>query len=80
MGDDTAILIELTESVIDSAFLLRFVLGIGMNAGCHRAFRYRRCLIPANGIFEWERLSGKQAFHIHRTDQQLFAFAGLWEH
>nr|WP_269144531.1 SOS response-associated peptidase family protein [Methylicorpusculum oleiharenae] len=51
-----------------------------MNAGCHRAFRYRRCLIPANGIFEWERLSGKQAFHIHRTDQQLFAFAGLWEH
>lgn len=43
------------------------------------AFKHRRCLIPANGFFEWERINGKQAFHIHRTDQQLFAFAGLWE-
>lgn len=43
------------------------------------AFKHRRCLIPTNGFFEWERLNGKQAFHIHRTDQQLFAFAGLWE-
>lgn len=43
------------------------------------AFKHRRCLIPANGFFEWERLNGKQAFHIHRTDQQLFAIAGLWE-
>jgi putative SOS response-associated peptidase YedK len=43
------------------------------------AFKHRRTLIPTNGFFEWERQNGKQAFHIHRTDQQLFAFAGLWE-
>ena len=44
------------------------------------AFRHRRSLIPALGFFEWEKLeSGKKAFHIHRHDHHLFAFAGLWE-
>ncbi len=43
------------------------------------AFKHRRCLIPADGFYEWERRNGKQAFHIHRDDRQLFAFAGLWE-
>lgn len=44
------------------------------------AFKHRRCLIPANGFYEWAKSEdGKQAFHIHRQDQQLFAFAGLWE-
>ena len=44
------------------------------------AFKHRRCLIPATGFYEWSKIgSSKQAFHIHRTDQQLFAFAGLWE-
>ncbi len=37
-------------------------------------------MIPATGFYEWSKIGeGKQAFHIHRTDQQLFAFAGLWE-
>ena len=45
------------------------------------AFARRRCLIPATGFYEWQkRDAGKQAFHIHRPDGQLFAFAGLWEH
>ncbi|AEG00362.1 SOS response-associated peptidase [Methylomonas methanica] len=44
------------------------------------AFKHRRCLIPADGYYEWAKNSDrKQAFHIHRADQQLFAFAGLWE-
>ncbi|OAI19414.1 hypothetical protein A1359_03730 [Methylomonas lenta] len=44
------------------------------------AFKHRRCLIPANGFYEWQKSdSGKQAFHIHRQDNQIFAFAGLWE-
>lgn len=44
------------------------------------AFKHRRCLIPANGFYEWQKLDvGKQAFHIHRQDNQVFAFAGLWE-
>lgn len=43
------------------------------------AFKHRRCLIPADGFYEWARRNGKQAFHIHREDRQPFAFAGLWE-
>src|SRR6185437_894327 len=44
------------------------------------AFRARRCLIPADGFYEWQ-LEGKrkQAWYIHRPDHELFAFAGLWE-
>ena len=44
------------------------------------AFRRRRCLIPADGFYEWQRLErGKQPFFIHMRDEQPFAFAGLWE-
>lgn len=43
------------------------------------AFKHRRCLVPADGFYEWARANGKQAFHIHREDRQPFAFAGLWE-
>ena len=45
------------------------------------AFLKRRCLIPATGFFEWAQTEqGKQAYHMTRSDQGLFAFAGLWEH
>ncbi len=44
------------------------------------AFRQRRCLVPATGFFEWQKLAGaKQPFHIRRHDGGLFAFAGIWE-
>jgi putative SOS response-associated peptidase YedK len=44
------------------------------------AFRQRRCLVPATGFFEWQKLAGaKQPFHIRRHDRRLFAFAGIWE-
>lgn len=40
----------------------------------------QRCLIPANGFYEWQkREDGKQPFYIHLPDDELFAFAGLWE-
>lgn len=45
------------------------------------AFERFRCLIPADGFYEWQRLPGerrKQPFHITRADGALFAFAGLW--
>lgn len=44
--------------------------------------RYRRCLIPASGFYEW-RPTGrgkKQPFVIRRADRSLLMFAGLWEH
>lgn len=44
------------------------------------AFRQRRCLIPANGFFEWRAdPRGKQPFLIRLRRGELFAFAGLWE-
>jgi putative SOS response-associated peptidase YedK len=44
------------------------------------AFKRRRCLIPADGFYEWKREEGgKQPFYIHMKDGHPFAFAGLWE-
>lgn len=44
------------------------------------AFRQRRCLIPADGFYEWvAEGKKKKPFHFHRPDRHLFAFAGLWE-
>ncbi len=44
------------------------------------AFARMRCLIIADGFYEWRRLQSgrKQAFHITRPDHAPFAFAGLW--
>lgn len=44
------------------------------------ALKRRRCLIPADGFYEWQAQGkAKQPLHIHRADGALFAFAGLWE-
>ena len=44
------------------------------------AFKRRRCLIPADGFYEWKREEGgKQPFYFHMEDGRPFAFAGLWE-
>lgn len=45
------------------------------------AFRHRRCLVIADGFYEWRRQDGKkQPFYFRMKNQQPFAFAGLWEH
>jgi putative SOS response-associated peptidase YedK len=44
------------------------------------AFAQRRCLIPADGFYEWAKRGGvKQPYWIHPADGGLWAFAGLWE-
>ncbi|HYT88298.1 MAG TPA: SOS response-associated peptidase, partial [Gemmataceae bacterium] len=45
------------------------------------AFRQRRCLIAADGFYEWQKLERrKQPYYFRLRDGQPFAFAGLWEH
>jgi putative SOS response-associated peptidase YedK len=42
--------------------------------------KFRRCLIPADGFYEWRRTgSTKQPFCFEVNDGELFAFAGLWD-
>lgn len=44
------------------------------------AFRARRCLIPADGFYEWAQRDGvKQPYFIARDDGGPMAFAGIWE-
>jgi putative SOS response-associated peptidase YedK len=46
------------------------------------AFKRRRCLILADGFYEWQKIPGekaKQPTYIHMQDGKPFAFAGLWE-
>jgi putative SOS response-associated peptidase YedK len=44
------------------------------------AFKHRRCLIPASGFYEWQKIgSRKQPHFIRPRDGDLFSFAGLWE-
>jgi putative SOS response-associated peptidase YedK len=46
------------------------------------AFRKRRCIIPADGFYEWQKREGqkaKQPFFISRPDGEPYALAGLWE-
>jgi len=53
-------------------------------AATKRAFRdpmkFRRCLIPADGFYEWKRTrTSKQPYCFEVQNGELFAFAGLWD-
>ncbi len=44
------------------------------------AFKQRRCIIPADGFYEWRKAGGrKQPFFFQLRDERVFGFAGLWE-
>ena len=46
-----------------------------------RPFEKRRCLVPADGFYEWQKLDPKtkKPFVYTLADGQMFAFAGLWD-
>lgn len=46
------------------------------------AIRRRRCLFPADGFYEWQKVAHgpKQPWHIRRRGGGMLAFAGIWEH
>jgi putative SOS response-associated peptidase YedK len=60
---------------------------VAEKAAFKRAFRRRRCIVPADAFYEWKparagassRRPPRQPFLIHRSDGQPLAFAGLWE-
>ncbi len=46
------------------------------------AIKKRRCLVPADGFYEWHKVEGqkhKQPYYITRNDNEPIVFAGLWE-
>lgn len=44
------------------------------------SFQRRRCLIPADGFYEWKRRGkSKQPYYFQLQDESQFAFAGIWD-
>jgi len=53
---------------------------VGVKPAFRAAVKHRRCLIPADGFFEWKKLGSiKQPYLIRFADKRPFGFAGLWE-
>ena len=49
-------------------------------ASFRESFQRRRCLIPADGFYEWKRTGrARQAFFFQMRDEAPFAFAGIWD-
>lgn len=51
------------------------------NNSFKRSLERRRCIVPADGFYEWKKVEGqktKQPYFIHRTDEHPLAMAGLW--
>ncbi|NVN89584.1 MAG: SOS response-associated peptidase [Desulfuromonadales bacterium] len=45
------------------------------------SIRYRRCIVPVSGFYEWSHAEGKKQPHfIHMADGSPICFAGLWDH
>jgi putative SOS response-associated peptidase YedK len=58
---------------------------VAVKPAFRRAFAKRRCILPADGYYEWQTISAdgekprKQPYFIHRADGGLLAFAGVYE-
>lgn len=55
--------------------------GIEKKPSFRGPFKYRRCIIPASGFYEWQKgAGGKQPFFIRPVAEGYFGFAGIWDH
>jgi putative SOS response-associated peptidase YedK len=53
---------------------------IGDKPSFRAAFKHRRCLLPADGFYEWKTVDGrKHPYEFGLVDRTPFALAGLWE-
>lgn len=54
---------------------------VATSGAFRNAFRQRRCLLPALGWYEWQKLGArrKQPWFIRAEDDSILAFAGIWE-
>ena len=57
---------------------------VAVKPAFRRAFAKRRCILPADGYYEWQAVSAegkkqKQPFFIYRTDGGALAFAGIYD-
>jgi len=54
---------------------------IMQKASFKAAFKQRRCLIPADGFYEWKKIrsGNKQPFFVRMADAKPFALAGIWD-
>jgi len=53
---------------------------VGSKPAFRQPFKRRRCLIPANGFYEWRKSqSGKTPYYIHPRDDSVMGLAGLWD-
>ena len=53
---------------------------VARTAAFREAYQRRRCLVPADGFFEWQKDgTTRRPLLVRRKDQAPFAFAGLWE-
>ncbi len=54
---------------------------VNVKASFRGAYRHRRCLVPADGFYEWQKRDQgpKQPFHITQRSGAPFAMAGIWE-
>jgi putative SOS response-associated peptidase YedK len=54
--------------------------GIETRPAFREAFQRRRCLVPIDNVYEWQKTAtGKQPYAIALADRGLMALAGLWE-
>lgn len=44
-----------------------------------KPFLTQRCIVPANGFYEWQKTNGKQPYYFYQSGPSILAIAGLWD-